>query len=365
MSDKKNQEEQPNIDTLTPWQKENLKYLDQEGKKPQWLEKPDEEEVEHLSFDENMILEETEPEKSDFLMIDATKKESSEDRPGDEKKEKTTVELDKEGKPKELPKSQSYADRLPKISHERQQRLRRRLLIIIGFCLVAIIALTYYISPYSKLNAIEVVGNEKIKNEQIADATGYKKNEFFWTAYFNGDTLDEIKKISPRIKTVSKSISHVNNIKFNIEEHQEVAYAKLKGNYYAIIDNGVITEEPVEKTNKEFVVFTNFENDDNLAKLFKMYQTLDDAMKKNIAEIVLNPDGKISSRLLFRLKDGNQIIGSVKDITEKIGYYEKVAKEMKEPGVVDMEAGIFSYSYETKEAQEKKDLLNKTESSEK
>ncbi|MGX6978495.1 cell division protein FtsQ/DivIB [Vagococcus elongatus] len=342
---------------LTPWQQENLKYLEQEGKEPQWLETPKEEEVEKLSFkgqdsdaSDHSKEKKVEVGNTKFILLET----SDEELDDDEGEEKVSHEKDEDTpeKLKELPKSKSFADKLPKMKEKRRHRLKRRLLLIVGIFGVATLALIYYVSPISKLSALEIAGNEKVSEEAIAMSTKYKKDQFFWEAYFDSKALDDVKKNNPRIKSVNRSISHINNILLTVEEYKEVAYAKKEGAFFLILENGLILDEEVEQTHQGFPVFTNFENGDKLEKMMSIYHDLDQAMQDNIIEVILSPTEHNVNRVVIRLKDENQIIGSVMNLDEKIGYYHEVASQMSEPGVVDMEAGVFTYSFATKESYE-------------
>lgn len=361
MVTKKNQthNDSENNKKLTPWQQENLKYLEQEGKEPQWLETPKENEVEKLSFKKQEISssdqskeKKVEVGNTKFILLDT----SGEEPVGDEEDLPTEEDDNIQEKPKELPKSKSFADKLPKMKEERRQRLKRRLLLIVGLFGIATLVLIYYVSPISKLSALEITGNEKVSEEAIALSTNYKKDQFFWEAYFDKKALSEVKKMNPRVKSIRRSISHINNILLTVEEYEEVAYAKKGDTFFLILENGTILDEEVEQTHQEFPVFTNFENGDKLEKMMAVYQNLDEAMQDNILEVELSPTTHNANRVIIRLKDENQIIGSVLNLDEKIGYYNQVASQMSEPGIVDMEAGVFTYSFATKESYEQEKI---------
>ena len=48
------------------------------------------------------------------------------------------------------------------------------------------------------------------------------------------------------------------------------------------------------------------------------------------------------------MNDGNKVLVSINDLGSKMKYYPQIAKEMSDKGIrgiVDMEAGIYSYPY--------------------
>ena len=66
------------------------------------------------------------------------------------------------------------------------------------------------------------------------------------------------------------------------------------------------------------------------------------------------------------MKDEHKIIVPLSDIHKKLPYYSRVHPLLTEPSIVDMEAGIFSYSASLaqKEEQEKNESSEETEQSE-
>ena len=373
-------EEELDLENLTPWQKENLKYLQETGQEPKWLDKPESEEpIEQLSFEKKNLdelaeisAEQTASQEEKKLAqertdkMDAEKKtykENSENIANDDSKDnlldlrqilKEAVADEQDmAYESEVLKKNSFANKLPKVKQQRQRRMLKRLLLLLSMFLIVLLITAYYVSPYSKVQTLEIVGNKVVTKQQIATATGIQKNEFFWNAYLSEPVEKNVKKALPRVQSVDKSIVNINSIKLKIKEYNDMAYAKFEGEFYPILENGKILDEAVTVQNKEFTIFTNFENDKQLERVLNIYMNMDKKIKENLDEVILNPSGKVRSRIVLRMKDGNQVIGSVKDLGEKIAYYPQIVKEMSEPGIIDMEAGIFSYSYESKEATEK------------
>lgn len=49
------------------------------------------------------------------------------------------------------------------------------------------------------------------------------------------------------------------------------------------------------------------------------------------------------------MNDQNQVLINIDQLTKKLPYYAKVASNMQEPGIVDMEVGLFTYPYPKEE----------------
>ena len=268
--------------------------------------------------------------------------------------EKEEVKETKEPKePKELPKSQSYADKLPKMKQKRRKKLNRRLATILTIFGVSALALIYYVSPFSKLGAVKVQGVKTIPPERIVETSGYKLGDSVWSQYYTEQPLKNIVKRNPRVASVTKSFSGVNHIVLHVKEQDEIAYEKRSDGYYPLFKDGRVANEKTDNPDSHYPVLIDFSDKKYVQKMMMSYDTFSEEVKENIKEIYYAPSKANEYRISIIMHDGNEIIGSMTDIENKINYYPQVAQQMAEMGIVDMEAGIYSYSYETRDEYEK------------
>lgn len=300
MTDQKKPEDNQNDSekkTLTPWQKENIIYMKK--------------------------MEEAEE----------TQTNDHEEPPVSEEVEEETIE-----------EIESFVDKLPKVREQRHRVLRRRLSLIIGILGVAVIALTYYISPYSKLAGVAVSGNGQTPSEDIIDAADFQLHEDMWTQFFDKKThLEQIKKRNPRVKEAVLKIKDLNHFQIGIKEYKVIAYGWINGQYHPLLENGLILNEIVEPSNQGLITFKNFKSkSDTLKQMLKFYSQLPEDLKGNVAEIQSNATDSNPYAVELKMRDGNTVFGNSTDLDKKIIYYPDVANDMKDQGVIHMEAGIYS-----------------------
>lgn len=329
--------EPKDAEMLTPWQKENLKYLEQVGDQPRWKK-----------TEEPEVAKPEEPAQEDEGLTEEAQITDEPDESVEDSKEGPTLET-----VKDLPKSKSFADKLPKMKETRQKRLKGRLTLLISVFGIGAIGTMYYVSPLSKLNKIEVVGNELVTSEAIAASTKLTGKEFIWNAYFNDELIPRIKKDNPRIKEVDIRLSRLNNLKVTVTEHAEVAYAKENQTIHAVLDNGSILREPTEIKNEAFPVLIGFKEGDNLNYLMASFSKINPEVLANIKEITSTPSSSNDYLMTMTMKDGNQIIASTRNYQDQINYYPQVIADNPGKGIVDMEAGIFFTTFESIEAKKK------------
>lgn len=318
---------------LTPWQKENMKFMEEKGDKPKW--KP---------IGKNKSAKKTDP-------LSSEAEPHLEEENQDQSEQSTKI--------KELPRGDSFADKLPKIKKERQKKLNRRLTLIVSVFGVATAGMIYYISPYSKLGKVTVSGTEITDQSQILKAADFQIDHGLWSQFFGkGHRGEEIVKQVPRVKTAQVSLVKLNQFKISVSEYQTVATAAQEEFFFPILENGVILTEKIPAPKDGEAVFKNFKNGQSLIDLIKVYKDLPEEIRNNIAEIAATPTTSNPNLITLQMKDGNQVIASTVDIGDKIGYYPKVASEMTENGVIDMEAGIFSYPFKKNEEKQQESTEN-------
>lgn len=286
-------------ETLTPWQKENIIYM----KKKQETEN----EVEITEKEDNF---------------------PSEDMPEEVIEEPVD----------------SFVDKLPKVREQRNRILRRRLTLIIGILGMAVLFLTYYISPYSKLAGVSVSGNGKTSSDDIIDAADFRIHENMWTQFFDQKAhLNQVKKRNPRVEHVSLKIKDFNHFQIDVKEYSEIAYGWVNGQYHPLLENGLILNEIVTPDKPNLITYKNFKsNSEALKEMIKFYEKLPEELKTNIAEIQSNATATNPYAVQLQMKDGNTVFGNSTDLDKKIIYYSDVANDMRTQGIIHMEAGIYS-----------------------
>lgn len=325
MSPISNKEDEKHTDesTLTPWQKENLKYQKERGEQATW---------------EPKVL-------------------SNEEAPAEPELETEETPLE-ETQP--LPRKQSFADRLPNLKKERHRRLLKRMALIISPFLIAIIGLTYYVSPYSKLGVVKVSGNEHIKAADIEKASKLTLGSGLWGQFSNrGQAEAAVKKSNPRIQSAQIQWQFPNELAIKVTEYPEVAWSLRKKEYYPILANGVILEESQKKISKDLPVLEGFEEQKTIESFLKAFKKLPSELQNAVSEIHYAPSKVNPDLVRLYMNDKNQVLVPIETLAEKMAYYPQVAKQMKESGVIDMEAGIFSYPYETESSEN--DVENQAE----
>lgn len=260
--------------------------------------------------------------------------------------------LSSENLTENLRENTSFSDKLPKMKDYRQRKLHRRLTLIILLFLIPLIVCIYYISPLGQLSKVNVVHNQQVASEQIVKTANFKINEPLWEQYFSRQTaIQKIKKISPWIKAVNVKVVHFNQFQINVTEYPRVAYLLTGDKYYDILENGQVLKNPItqDQLQSGLPILEGFTSKKLILKTLKAYHKLPEEFKQSISQIKSTPRAENDQLLTLNMNDQNQVLINIDQLNKKLPYYAKVVSNLKEPGIVDMEVGIFSYHYPKEE----------------
>lgn len=334
MKDKeKNSSSTEEHDALTPWQKEHLLYLESQGIDPEIAEEPETE----ILLDKTLDSFEEED-------LDASNEK-------DEGNSQSTID-----------KPFSFSDHLPNFKAYRDKKLRKRLLILVVIFLVPLLGSLYYISPLSKVSAVVVAENPLTPKEALIESSQIVKNERLWPQFFARQRIaTAIEKANPRVKKATITLQQWNQLHLHVEEYSESAYLVKGNDYLPILENGTILQEPQKEVTKGRVIVENFTDETLILETLKQYKELPEEIQDAISQITYAPSKKNEELLTIFMNDGNQVIVGISKLADHMKYYLQVAKEMSGKGVIDMEVGIYSYSYPSNET-EKEENTKSSES---
>lgn len=333
MKDKeKNSSSTEEHDALTPWQKEHLLYLESQGIDPEIAEEPETE----------ILLDKT---------LDSFEEEALD----------ASNEKDEGNSQSTIDKPFSFSDHLPNFKAYRDKKLRKRLLILVVIFLVPLLGSLYYISPLSKVSAVVVAENPLTPKEALIESSQIVKNERLWPQFFARQRIaTAIEKANPRVKKATITLQQWNQLHLHVEEYSESAYLVKGNDYLPILENGTILQEPQKEVTKGRVIVENFTDETLILETLKQYKELPEEIQDAISQITYAPSKNNEELLTIFMNDGNQVIVGISKLADHMKYYLQVAKEMSEKGVIDMEVGIYSYSYPSNETEKEEN----TESSE-
>jgi len=364
---------------LSEWQKRHQEYL--EKKSQEKASETDEEERNDETFETSESAGTNETDNSEDEKEDQAQDQASDDDETNESEETEDVEEPEEENIEELSdvsedRIENFVDQAD-IEIEKEAKsdkpriekihLYRAIPVLVISSLLILLSL-YFITPLGSLKNIVVTGNERVTQDEIIKATQIDSRDYTLTTFLNRNQYaNNLKKANAWIEKAEISYQFPITFKIKVTEFKILAYEASTGNIYPVISNGTVINQPVKKEAlPENYMRLNLSDKAKVKKLMQELSDVPDSIKNEIQTVDLTPSKATKDLLTLTMRDEHKIIVPLSDIHKKLPYYSRVHPLLTEPSIVDMEAGIFSYSASLaqKEEQEKNESSEETEQSE-
>ena len=342
---------------LSEWQKRNQEYLKKKAEEEAALaeEKEKERQARMASKSEKSDATEEQESESDPKDPESAKEES------EEKVE--SLETDKEEEEIEESGSKEKEEQDKKATKEKAAKAKipglhiLRAFTILFPSLLLLIVSAYLLSPYATMKDIRVEGTVQTTADDIRQASGIQDSDY--TINLLLDKAKYEKQIKSNYWVESAQLVYQFPTKFTIKvkEYDIVAYYVSGENHYPILSSGQLETSSVSLVSLPETYLSVLFNDSEQIKAFvSELAQISPELKSAIQKVELAPSKVTSDLIRLTMNDSDEILVPLSEMSKKLPYYSKIKPQLSEPSVVDMEAGIYSYTVADKlimEAEEK------------
>ena len=334
---------------LSEWQKRNQEYLKKKAKEEAALAEEKEKEKQARKEANSKLLEESKKSSSE-----SDEEASSPSKEPSEKEEKSQkdapkVKEEKEKKKKERPEKPAK----PKIA---PVHIWRAVSILVPSVLVLLLSV-YLLTPLSTIKNIEVKGNSNTQVDDIKQASGIQDSDYTLALLLDKETYAERIKSNHWIESAKINYQFPTNFTIEVKEFDIVGYYVSGEEHYPILSSGTVESTPVDHLNlPETYLTVTFNDEQQVKELITGLSTISEDIKSQIQKIELAPSKATADLLKITMLDTDEVLVPLSELSKKLPYYSKIKPQLSEPSVVDMEAGVYSYTIADKlieEAEEK------------
>lgn len=349
---------------LSEWQKRNQEYLKKKAEEEAALAEEKEKERQARMASKS--------EKSD-----ATEEQESESDPKDSKsakedaKEKVEESEDvKKEVPKEEPKSKE-----PKKQNKQDKKIEKkpvkekpvkpkipgvhiwRAISILFLSLLLLVVSAYLLSPYATMKDIRVEGTVQTTDDDIRQASGIQDSDYTINLLLDKAKYEEQIKSNYWVESAQLVYQFPTKFTIKVKEYDIVAYYVSGESHYPILSSGQLETSSVSLVSLPETYISVFFNDSEQIKTFTSeLSQISPELKSAIQKVELAPSKVTSDLIRLTMNDSDEVLVPLSEMSKKLPYYSKIKPQLSEPSVVDMEAGIYSYTVADKlimEAEEK------------
>lgn len=265
--------------------------------------------------------------------------------------------VEQEVQPKNQPKKKkrekkvvSMEDKLPRLKELRRKKMYRRLCTLIFLFSFAIFLIVYFISPFSRIETISVVGANEVTDQAVIDASRLKSGDSLWSNFFERKKIaKKIENQLEQVKSATLQFDGLNSFKIAVKEYKTVAYLAKDNEYHNILENGKIVKESRKVSIGNPPIFVDFKEGPALDEMILQYSQLSTNIKNSISEIQFTQSDSDDYLITLNMNDGNQVVASIPSFAEQMAYYPDTVKKIDgQKGIINMEVGIFFKPFEEK-----------------
>lgn len=248
--------------------------------------------------------------------------------------------------PKWIHKAQRIGDKLPRLKHQRNRKLIRRLTVLLTSFTVVILAMVYLVSPLSHFPTVKVTGTVALSAKQVQQAAHIHAGDSVFKVLGHEQRLAQrARKRNTRLKNVQITLRRPNHVTIHVKEFATAGYVMKQNRYYEVLENGVVSQQSVTQPQSGTPVYGHFKHAKTLHRMILQYAQLNGDIKRSISEIQDAPTKDNPDRVHLFMNDGNEVYASIASFAKKMAYYPGIAAKMKQKGVVNLEVGAYSYAF--------------------
>ena len=343
---------------LSEWQKRNQEYLKKKAEEEAALAEKKEKERQARMGEESEKSEdqerETDQEDEESAKEESEEKvESSEgDKEEEEKEESTSKENENQDKKlaKKATKEKPAKAKIPGL------HILRALTILFPSLLLLIIS-AYLLSPYANMKDIRVEGTVQTTADDILQASGIQDSDYTINLLLDKAKYEERIKSNYWVESAQLVYQFPTKFTIKVKEYDIVAYYISGENHYPILSSGQLETSAVSLVSLPETYLSVLFNDSEQIKVFvSELAQISPELKAAIQKVELAPSKVTSDLIRLTMNDSDEVLVPLSEMSKKLPYYSKIKPQLSEPSVVDMEAGIYSYTVADKlimEAEEK------------
>lgn len=360
--DKKNEGKEilEELKELSEWQKRNQEYLKKKAEEEAALAEEKEKERQARMASKSEKSDATEDQESETDQEDEEsakekseeKVESSEGDKEEEEKEEIEESGSKEGEEqdKKATKEKPAKAKIPGL------HILRGFTILFPSLLLLFVS-AYLLSPYATMKDIRVEGTVQTTADDIRQASGIQDSDYTINLLLDKAKYEEQIKSNYWVESAQLVYQFPTKFTIKVKEYDIVAYYVSGENHYPILSSGQLETSSVSLVSLPETYISVLFNDSEQIKAFvSELAQISPELKAAIQKVELAPSKVTSDLIRLTMNDSDEVLVPLSEMSKKLPYYSKIKPQLSEPSVVDMEAGIYSYTVADKlimEAEEK------------
>ena len=349
---------------LSEWQKRNQEYLKKKAEEEAALAEEKEKERQARMASKSEKSDATEDQESESDPKDPkSAKEDAEEKV--EASEEVKKEVPKEEPKSKEPKKQNKQDKKIEKKPVKEKQVKPKIpgvhiwraISILFLSLLLLVVSAYLLSPYATMKDIRVEGTVQTTDDDIRQASGIQDSDYTINLLLDKAKYEEQIKSNYWVESAQLVYQFPTKFTIKVKEYDIVAYYVSGESHYPILSSGQLETSAVSLVSlPETYISVLFNNSEQIKTFTSELSQISPELKSAIQKVELAPSKVTSDLIRVTMNDSDEVLVPLSEMSKKLPYYSKIKPQLSEPSVVDMEAGIYSYTVADKlimEAEEK------------
>lgn len=342
---------------LSEWQKRNQEYLKKKAEEEAALAEEKEKERQARMASKSEKSDATEEQESETDHEDSeSAKEESEEKVESSEGDKEEKEIEESGSKEDEDQDKKAIKEKPAKAKIPGLHILRALTILFPSLLLLIIS-AYLLSPYATMKDIRVEGTVQTTADDIRQASGIQDSDYTINLLLDKAKYEEQIKSNYWVESAQLVYQFPTKFTIKVKEYDIVAYYVSGESHYPILSSGQLETSSVSLVSLPETYISVLFNDSEQIKTFTSeLAQISPELKAAIQKVELAPSKVTSDLIRLTMNDSDEVLVPLSEMSKKLPYYSKIKPQLSEPSVIDMEAGIYSYTVADKlimEAEEK------------
>ena len=361
--DKKNEGKEilEELKELSEWQKRNQEYLKKKAEEEAALAEEKEKERQARMGEESEKSEGKQDQKSDSDQNDSDSAKEDAKEKAEESEDAKKEATKEEPKSKEPKKEDKKIEEKPVKKKPAKPKIPGvhiwRAISILFLSLILLVVSAYLLSPYATMKDIRIEGTVQTTADDIRQASGIQDSDYTINLLLDKEKYEEQIKSNYWVESAQLVYQFPTKFTIKVKEYDIVAYYVSGENHYPILSSGQLETSSVSLVSLPETYLSVLFNDSEQIKAFTSeLSQISPELKAAIQKVELAPSKVTSDLIRLTMNDSDEVLVPLSEMSKKLPYYSKIKPQLSEPSVVDMEAGIYSYTIADKlimEAEEK------------
>ena len=346
---------------LSEWQKRNQEYLKKKAEEEAVLAEEKEKERQARMGEESEKSEDKQDQKSDSDQNDSESAKEDVKEKVEESEDAQKEATKEEPKSKEPKKEDKKIEEKPVKKKPAKPKIPGvhiwRAISILFLSLILLVVSAYLLSPYATMKDIRIEGTVQTTADDIRQASGIQDSDYTINLLLDKVKYEEQIKSNYWVESAQLVYQFPTKFTIKVKEYDIVAYYVSGENHYPILSSGQLETSSVSLVSLPETYLSVLFNDSEQIKAFvSELSQISPELKSAIQKVELAPSKVTSDLIRLTMNDSDEVLVPLSEMSKKLPYYSKIKPQLSEPSVVDMEAGIYSYTVADKlimEAEEK------------